>query len=185
MAVADFVKIFINNIVPHRSDIKLFFTKFVYFTFNSHGGNSQTSWDLANLAVEFQVIVNAHSHGSLSYGQTRVVFQISIFDPRGRPQSRPVVITILTSCPSVPKLQNQAKITACRPGPSPCWPSGSSMTSVLSNLHLNTFLLKYLYLYWIYIQYFVFKYFLKSILPKSGYGPKAIITCNKNILVML
>ena len=36
------------------------------------------------------------------------------FDPRGRPQSQPVVITIFTQSvrPSVPKLQNQATITA-------------------------------------------------------------------------
>ena len=39
-----------------------------------------------------------------------------LFDPRGRSQSRPVVITIFTQSvrPSVPKLQNQATITAGR-----------------------------------------------------------------------
>ena len=39
-----------------------------------------------------------------------------LVDPRGRPQSRPVVITIFTQSvrPSVPKLQNQATITAGR-----------------------------------------------------------------------
>ena len=47
-----------------------------------------------------------------------------LFDPRGRPQSGPVVITIFTHVvrtsvrpsghPSVPKLQNQATITAGR-----------------------------------------------------------------------
>ena len=35
-------------------------------------------------------------------------------DPRGRPQSWMVVITIFSVCPSVPKLENQAKITAGR-----------------------------------------------------------------------
>ena len=44
---------------------------------------------------------------------------VSLFDPRGRPQPRRVVITIYTYvstsfCPSVPKHQNQAKITAGR-----------------------------------------------------------------------
>ena len=40
----------------------------------------------------------------------------SNIDPRGRPQSRPVVITIVTQSvrPSVPKLQNQGTITVGR-----------------------------------------------------------------------
>ena len=46
------------------------------------------------------------------------IFFFLYFDPRGRPQSRPVVMTIFTQCssvrPSVPKLQNQATITAGR-----------------------------------------------------------------------
>ena len=37
-----------------------------------------------------------------------------VIDQWGRPQSRSVVITIFTQCPSVPKLQNQATITAGR-----------------------------------------------------------------------
>ena len=59
-------------------------------------------------------------------------WQVLLIDPRGRPQSRPVVITIFTQSvcqsirtyvcpsvhpsvrPSVPKLQNQATITAGR-----------------------------------------------------------------------
>ena len=59
---------------------------------------------------EWYVICNLHmSYGSLYYDL--------IIDPRGRPQSRPVVITIFTQSPiftSVPKLQNQATITAGR-----------------------------------------------------------------------
>ena len=53
-----------------------------------------------------------------------VVNSGAVVDPRGRPQSRPVVITIFTQSvrqsvrpsvrPSVPKLQNQATITAGR-----------------------------------------------------------------------
>ena len=53
---------------------------------------------------------------------TKLTILISLIDPRGRPQSRPV-ITIFTQIvrPSVPNLQNQATITVD-------WPSGSLMT---------------------------------------------------------
>ena len=49
-----------------------------------------------------------------------IIGDICLVDPRGRPQSRPVVITIFTQSvrpsvsQSVPKLQNQAIITAGR-----------------------------------------------------------------------
>ena len=44
------------------------------------------------------------------------LFQVRFFDPRGRPQSLPIVITIFTLVDllSVTKLQNQATITAGR-----------------------------------------------------------------------
>ena len=52
------------------------------------------------------------------YGSTNYVNRhfFTIIDPRGRPQSRPVVITIFTHVvrPSVTKLQNAATITAGR-----------------------------------------------------------------------
>ena len=55
-----------------------------------------------------------------------------VFDPRGRPQSRPLVITIFTQSvrPSVPNVQNQVTISAL-PAGSVGWPSGSLMTPVL------------------------------------------------------
>ena len=58
-----------------------------------------------------------------------------IIDPRGRPQSQPVVIPILTQVvrPSVSTIKNQAK-NHFRPGLS--WPSGSLMIPVLSSLDL-------------------------------------------------
>ena len=54
--------------------------------------------------------------GPSSCGQKNIIYEYFIIDPRGRPQSLMVVITIFTQSvrPSVLKLQNQATITAGR-----------------------------------------------------------------------
>ena len=63
---------------------------------------------------------------------------ISLIDPRGRPQSRPVVITIFTQCPSVrPSIRPAQNLKIQRqslPAGTVGWPSGSLMTPVLFNL---------------------------------------------------
>ena len=72
-------------------------------------------------------------------------------DPRGRPQSRPVVITIFTQCPSVrtyvrPSVrpsfrpfQNFKIKRQSLPAGTVGWPSGSLMTPVLFILSLIIF----------------------------------------------
>ena len=66
------------------------------------------------------------------------------FDPRGRPHSRQVVITIFTQSvrPSVPKLQNQATITAGRHCELAEWIIDDSCLVVLVTVwvgHISTF----------------------------------------------
>ena len=60
---------------------------------------------------------------------------VIFFDPRGRPQSRPVVITIFTQ--SVRPSQNFKIKRQSLPAGTVGWPSGSLMTPVLLTVILN------------------------------------------------
>ena len=89
------------------------------------------------LKVEFSFYTKIYAYIIL-----HILVKLSIFDPRGRPQSRPVVITIFTQSVRqfvrtyVRPFQNIKIKRQSLPAGTVGWPSGSFMTPVLSSLNL-------------------------------------------------